>query len=551
MKSAVNRSAIVNIVPGPLFSITLTPSSLTVLAPAGSQTYNALGYDAWANKNLSWLPAWGTSDSRGWANSTGGNPTSGFTALYTAGASPGSDNITVRPTSGPNPQAASPIQIVILPPFDPLDRIELTPWPGPVTLSPTASTVFTAIGYDLSGLPNTTWVPEFTYGSAGSVTGSSWVAATQSWSVTYTAGTAAMTDTLTVHNGTASNSTDLAVVPGPPDTITLDPWPGPVTLKPTRTASFLSFAYDFWGNLNDSWSPSWNPVNALGTLGGFGGDPVSGFTATFTAGTVTGLSGVEVHPVGYIDVAKTTSVVIEPGPLHHIDVAPPGPLNLTVGATQPFTAFGYDQWDNRNTTWSAAWLSVNGRGNVGNQSGNPAAGFTATYTALTPGNDQLRVEDDGIKSNVDITIPAPPAPSGGLQFIDLTPAAVTVSPGAAATFTAVGYDGPGIRNTTWRPLFSLLSPIGRDPRRGERRRADRANATPSRTGRRRATRAGTCRAQTGETSPGGRGVRRTAARCTPRQTQRGIPGHREARREAPTPPGGDGEARRREWPAGR
>ncbi|HKZ48553.1 MAG TPA: exo-alpha-sialidase [Thermoplasmata archaeon] len=448
-----NQSMLV-LEPGPIASIWIIPWPGPVIIPTlGVASYTAWAFDAYSNANLTWTPAWGTTNALGTATGTGGNPIAGFTADYVAGAVPGIDNITVADATVLGISNQSRIDIVAAPGNDPLVRIEIAPWPGPVTLTPTAASGFTALGYSQSGLQNTTWTATWAAGPLGSITATGGNPST-GFTATYTAGTLTGADTITVSNGTVSNATAITIVAGTVFRIELAPWPGPILLQPNQLQNFTVIGYDAWNNVNTTWADSWAPLNALGTA-----TPGPGYTATFTAGTVTGNSGTTVSAVGVPGVGNSTAVVIEPGPLFRIDVVPPGSLTLNVGTGQSFTAWGYDFWGNLNTTWNASWSAVNFLGTLSGLGGNPIAGYTATYTAAVVGPDILRVANGTVLTDVAINNTAP---AGPVSRIELTPwpGPVILNPLTAQGFTAFGYDSAGTLNTSWSAVWNTTDALG-------------------------------------------------------------------------------------------
>jgi len=154
-----------------------------------------------------------------------------------------------------------------------------------------------------------------------------------------------------------------------------------------------------------------------------------------------------------------TAITIEPGPLHHIDVTPAGPLTLNVATAQGFIALGYDLWNNPNTTWTATWSSVNALGTAGNFGGSAATGWTADYNATVVGADLLRVANGTVTTDVAITNTAPPGPLDHLT-IDPWPGPTFLNPASSATFTALGYDAAGNLNTSWTAVWGTTNSLG-------------------------------------------------------------------------------------------
>jgi len=461
--------AVVNVVPGPVATIQLTPSVPFTLTPYQMRNYTAKGFDAFGNQNFSWAEQWGTTNGLGWANSTGGSPAAGFTATYTAMALGGVDNITVEVLGSPAVASRSEVWISVPPPPppepDPLVRIDLQPWPGPETVVAGATLAFTAKGYGQNGTVNTSWTPEaWIYGDGllGYVSSFGWNPGAENWWVVFQANTTAGPTSLQVQTGTVySNTTAINIVPDAPYRIQLDPWPGPISVLPAQTlGGFRAFLLDRYSNLITAWTPVWNASNALGTAVAAGGNGSSGFLGTFFAGNTSGTTGIHVAMQGFPDIARTTAIEIRVGPLDRIAVDPSGNVTLTVGGTRGFRAWGFDEWDNLNLTWAASWSTVvltgSFAGSFGGHSGNASAGHNTTFTAQGAGTGKVRVQGNGttIKGDVPVTITLPPPPRR-LLWIELAPGPgpVAIAPGSALGFTATGWDGPGLQNTTWNPSW--------------------------------------------------------------------------------------------------
>ena len=86
----------------PLHHIALTPlytypSTNSINAGGVLVGYTAIGWNdaAETDQNYTWAPTWDTTDAIGTVGSFGGSAAAGYTAEYTAGVTPGFDNITV------------------------------------------------------------------------------------------------------------------------------------------------------------------------------------------------------------------------------------------------------------------------------------------------------------------------------------------------------------------------------------------------------------------------------------------------------------------------
>jgi hypothetical protein len=276
------------------------PDTLKITTSGVLNVYNARGYDKFGNLNLTWSPTWGNTDPlMGTSLSTGGNPTNGYAAKYTAGALPGFDNITVQSGSILN---RSCIEIVP----GALSYISLTPMNRysqniPVMAGRTFAG-YRALGYDVYGNLNISWSPIWSTtsgkGSANSIGGN----AISGYLASYTAYGNLGYDNLTVKDtatGLISNKSCLKIIPDVLNYIKLTPhndYPDCTQLKAGKTSHYFTvIGYDKFGNLNTTWSPHWNTSNGLGMIISQGGDPQNGFTAKFQAGRFVGYDNITVQ----------------------------------------------------------------------------------------------------------------------------------------------------------------------------------------------------------------------------------------------------------------
>jgi len=451
---SVNASALVTVVPLPLWSIVLTPDNVT-LSLGAVQGFTAFGYDLYGQQNTSWNATISVAPTAGALLPTGGDAVAGFTYLYTAGPLPAADAFTI---ANGTVNATANLTLIAAP----LAVITLSPWPGPIALQPTQSAAFLAFGYDAFGNLNTTWNATWSSVLGTYVPGGN---ATSGFTAVYTAGTVPGAGSIRVSDGLVSNQTSIAVSPGTLARIELTPWPGPFLIEVTQSLAFAALAYDAWGNQNITWTPVWTALTLLGSVGSFGGDPASGYTVVFTAGIGVGVSGVNVSASGVPALWNSTLVTILPGPLAVLTLSPwPGPTVLLPSASRTYTAIGYDAWGNRNTTMSMpTWTTTDGRGTLGTYGGTAAFGYTALYTAgVFPGNDNVSAATTlpGVSNSSAVLIVLPPG-WDPLARIDLRPGPgpVPVAVGGAVSFVALGYDDSGAQNTTWVPTWSS-GPLG-------------------------------------------------------------------------------------------
>ncbi len=126
---------------------------------------------------------------------------------------------------------------------------------------------------------------------------------------------------------------------------------------------------------------------------------------------------------------------VRAGPVETITVSPSGPLTLTAGAVQSFTAVGTDALGLVNTSWTPEWSVDGGIGAV------EPDGFSSVLTVTGMGTGTLTCSDPqtGASSVVDITVDA-----GVLASITMDPAGpLTIREGVSQVFTATGLDSLG------------------------------------------------------------------------------------------------------------
>ena len=218
---------------------------------------------------------------------------------------------------------------------DPLVRIEIQPWPGPVFLDPGTSASFTARGFGASGNLNTSWMPLWGTTDGRGTVGNLGGNAVSGWTAEYTA-TAPGNDTLTVGAfglPSVSNATNVVVqTSGPLARLELIPVPS-VTLEIPDTQVFTARAYDALGNLNVTWTPTWSLTEAIGRLVSFGEPAPGTHEATFRAAALgTAELAVEDPATGARAITAVRVVDLTP-PISQIDPLPATSMNRVVSLT--------------------------------------------------------------------------------------------------------------------------------------------------------------------------------------------------------------------------
>jgi hypothetical protein len=346
----------------------------------------------------------------------------------------------------------------------PLDRIELSPWPGPTNLVISQGQLYTAFGYNLDGSLNLTWTPSWGmtdgFGALGNFGGS----AGSGYTVEYTASTEGsdnITITDTILFGITNQSLiDISSAPAgsPLGRIELTPWPGPTGLLVSQLQSYTALGYNEDESLNLTWSASWGTTNGLGTLGNFGGAASSGFTVDYTASTP-GLDNVKITDAVLTTITNQSQISISSPPINdpltRIELTPWPSRTLVTGENQGFTAIGYSQSGAKNLSWTPSW-SAN-LGTITGAGGDANNGYTVTYNApTTPGSDNFSVSNNTITNSTSITINV-----GPVDRIELTPWPSTVlSLPGSKIFLAGAFDAEGNLNITWSPNWVIDEDIG-------------------------------------------------------------------------------------------
>ena len=342
---SASGTATVIVIAGPLASITLTPSPVS-LGVGATQQYTAVGKDAGGNV-VAITPTWSVVSGGGTVNATG---------LFTAGTALGTFTNTVQASSG-GITANATVTVTA----GPLATITVSP--NPKTLAAGATQTFTATGADAAGNAVAITPVWSVVNGGGTIDASTGV---------FTAGAAGGTFTNTVKatSGAISGTATVVVTTGPAlTTITVTPNPASVPVNSTQT--FSAVGRDGSGNVVVI-TPVWSVVNGGGTINATSG--------VFTAGAVAGtFSNTVQAPSG--GVSGTATVVVTTGPALTTITVTPNPASVSTGGTQQFTAVGRDG-NGTVVAITPVWTVVNGGGTI-----NAATGlFTAGATAGTFNN---------------------------------------------------------------------------------------------------------------------------------------------------------------------
>jgi hypothetical protein len=393
---SISANASITVIPGPLASIVVTPTPVT-LAVTNTQQFIAVGKDAVGNI-VPFTPTWSVVAGGGAVDGNG---------VFTAGTVSGTYANTVQASSGGLKGTAT---VTVTP--GPLASITVTP--NPDTLAVGLSQQFTATGVDASGNV-VVLTPVWSVVAGGGTIGNAglFVAGT-------TLGT--FTKTVTATSGGLSGTATVVVTAGPLATITVTP--NPISLVISTTQQFTAVGKDVGGNVV-AIVPTWSVVA--------GGGTINLTTGLFTAGVTTGTFTNSIRAnVGGL--AGFATVLVTNGPLANITVTP-NPVFMQTNATQQFVAVGKDLSGNV-FLMTPVWSVAAGGGTI-----DPATGlFTAGVLASTF-NNTITATFGAISGTATVTVSAP-APV--LTTITVSPDPVSVQANGTMQFAAVGRDGGGV-----------------------------------------------------------------------------------------------------------
>jgi len=394
--ASVLADASVNIVPGALDHIDVTPSSLSAVAGSSYQ-FTSSGKDVYNNVISGLTFSW---------NTTVGSVTSG--GLYTAQTLAGPSGFVNASTGGKTGSAG----ITVIP--GQLTYILVSP--GTVYVVAGATQGFAAAGYDqygnsISGL-TFVWTT-----NVGVMAGGTLTAQTTAGPVGYARATF----------GVVSGDSVVTIVPGALDHI--DVTPSSLNAVAGSLNQFTATGRDVYNNAISGLTFTW--TTTVGSVDSFG---------LLTTNTIAGVTGYVNATVGLVK--GSASILIIPDQLNHIVVSPAA-VNVSAGATQSFTAVGYDRFNNTVSGLTLVWTT-----DVGAMTGNS---LTAQILAGTTG--YVRATSGVVFGGSLVTIvPAP------LDHIDMSPTALTAIAGKGTQFTAKAKDM--YNNTISGLTFTWTTTVG-------------------------------------------------------------------------------------------
>lgn len=391
----VTATAQIQVDVAPDYYLVLSPQTASI-AQGGSQTYKAEGYDPAGNDV-------GDLTSRATFSIGPDGSCSGATCTP---ATAGDHTVTAIHAYS---QGTATLHV------DAVSSIQLSP--SPATILAGGSQTYKAEGYDLYGqdLGNVTAQTAFTIGPTGTCAGATCTASTPGNHVV--SGT----------DGSAYQGVTLTVIPGPVDHLVLSPTSASVSAGASQ--GYTAEGFDHFGN-------DVGDVTAATTFAISPGGSCSTASCTpFTAGSHT-VTGTDETAQG------TATLSVNAGALSRL-VLSPGSASLAAGASQAYTAEGYDAYGNDLGDVSAATTFAIG----------PDGSCSATLcTARVQGTHTVSGTDSGATGTSVLTVQG-----GPLDHLVLSPPTVTVTPGGSQSYTAEGYDAANndLGDVTAATTFSI------------------------------------------------------------------------------------------------
>lgn len=208
----------------------------------------------------------------------------------------------------------------------------------------------------------------------------------------------------------------------------------PATLAVGGTSLLTATLRDAYGNPSPGYTVNFTTTDPLGSGGLWPLSGVTGATGQATSALSSTLTGVKTVTATGAGLTATAQVTFGVGTLATI-VVTPNPVTVTVGATQPFTATGYDGFGNPvpvAPTWATNGGTVN-----------PGPGATTVFTAqTTPATGRLVTATQGTVSGMAIVNIV----AGSATSIELAPDAATIAAGQTQAYTVTARDA---YSNTW------------------------------------------------------------------------------------------------------
>ena len=397
-QNSISGTASVNIIAGPLSSITVSPPNASVVAGT-TQPFTANGFDQYGNAVVI-TPTWTTNG--------GAINSSGLFAAQTTVAAGRLVTATQNSVSG-----TASVNIIA----GPLSSIVVLPSSANVVAGTARS--FTANGFDQYG-NNVVITPAWT-------TNGGLISASGVFTAQITVATGRL---VTATESSISGTASVNIIAGPLSSIVVSPSNTDVVVGTTR--SFAANGFDQYGNavpITPTWTTNGGAISGSGV-----------FTAQITVATGRQVVATQ-SPV-----SGTASVNIIAGPLNQIIVAPSA-VTLTVATTQTFSASGFDRYGNT-VVITPAWTTNGGTIN--------ASGVFTAQTIVATGKRVTATQ--GITTGFAVVNLQPGAP----YTLTVQPPTAVISAGQRITYTAIATDtfGNTIGNVTGSTAFSITPASG-------------------------------------------------------------------------------------------
>ena len=408
----ITGTAIVEIVPGALETLALTPSPIS-LAAGSTLLLTAEGLDVYGNEisglSFSWATTIGSVTPVG-----AGSPN----AVLSAGYAAGSGTLTVA-------SGGRTLMLAVAVTPGPLARIDLSPSPASVPAGGTLT--IQATPSDLFGNP---------------ITGATivWSASSSLGTITQagvlTAATTVGSGTVTATSGSVSATVSVSIVPGPVAAILVSP--SSVTVAAGSVVTLTATAQDQYGNALPFGVLTW--AASAGTLLQLATD---GRLVQYSAPTE---SGPETLTVSSGTVSRTVSVSVVAGPAAAIVLS--GPASVQAGsAGNAYMATATDAYGNAVAAASIVWSTTSG-------SISTAGVLTAPTTA---GTIVITAQAGGRQATVVVQVTA-----AAVDHLEVSPTSVSVQTGAGTLLSVVGRDQYGNAvsglSYTWTTTIGTIVP---------------------------------------------------------------------------------------------
>ncbi len=331
--NSLSRTALIKVSPGPIDRLEIQPKELALVVGA-SQQFGIKAFDQFNNEISNFSSTWGVTPEAGTIDGQGnlnaGNKPGTFTNAVKVDVK--KDEITKTATSSVSLRVG------------PLSRITIAP--AQTNLEIGANQKFEVKAFDRYDNEikdaSYNW---FTKESIG----------TLDQSGSFTAGTKAGSFSKYIQvesrkdGAVVSANADISINPGPFNGLSLEPQDTALAINSTQ--QFVAKPQDEYGNEIQGMPVTWT-LNGGGTIK----------DGLFTSGTVAGKynNAVKARVArGALVKEASASITINPDPLDKVIVFP-NPVDLGIGATQQFTAYGVDQFGNKLNNLSFTWAIKDG-----------------------------------------------------------------------------------------------------------------------------------------------------------------------------------------------